>query len=198
MRQGRNRGGSEAGSRHPKISPMPPLENVAASRVGGCPVTRIRIPFHLIHILAFVLCLLHLIIISLPCHFFSAILTMATRLSFGVIVPRSSCRAFLRQSRPRPVNAQSKAFPHGLRYLQIAAETTRPLTEKAPLAPQPSRGVSKVYASADEAVADLKSGSTILSAGFGLCGTAGRAPYFNRSDTCGASPISNISVFKRL
>ncbi|KFY09339.1 hypothetical protein V491_08245 [Pseudogymnoascus sp. VKM F-3775] len=31
--------------------------------------------------------------------------------------------------------------------------------------------VSKLYKSADAAVADLKSGSTILSAGFGLCGT---------------------------
>ncbi|KAJ9479100.1 Succinyl-CoA:3-ketoacid-coenzyme A transferase [Pseudozyma hubeiensis] len=30
---------------------------------------------------------------------------------------------------------------------------------------------SKVYPSADEAVADIKSGSTVLSAGFGLCGT---------------------------
>lgn len=35
------------------------------------------------------------------------------------------------------------------------------------------RGASKVYKNADEAVADIKSGSTILSAGFGLCGTAG-------------------------
>lgn len=34
------------------------------------------------------------------------------------------------------------------------------------------RGTSKVFKSADEAVADIKSGSTILSAGFGLCGTA--------------------------
>jgi 3-oxoacid CoA-transferase len=31
-----------------------------------------------------------------------------------------------------------------------------------------------VYKNADAAVADLKSGSTILSAGFGLCGTAGK------------------------
>ena len=30
-----------------------------------------------------------------------------------------------------------------------------------------------MYKDADAAVADLKSGSTILSAGFGLCGTAG-------------------------
>lgn len=39
-------------------------------------------------------------------------------------------------------------------------------------APKVVRGGSKVYKNADEAVADLKSGSTILSAGFGLCGTA--------------------------
>ena len=40
-------------------------------------------------------------------------------------------------------------------------------------APKIVRGASKVYKDADAAVADLKSGSTILSAGFGLCGTAG-------------------------
>ena len=40
-------------------------------------------------------------------------------------------------------------------------------------APQIQRGDSKVYKDADAAVADLKNGSTILSAGFGLCGTAG-------------------------
>lgn len=39
--------------------------------------------------------------------------------------------------------------------------------------PAPTRGTSKLFKSADEAVADIKSGSTILSAGFGLCGTAG-------------------------
>ncbi|KAB8302201.1 hypothetical protein EYC80_005646 [Monilinia laxa] len=39
-------------------------------------------------------------------------------------------------------------------------------------APKIVRGASKVYKNADEAVADIKSGSTILSAGFGLCGTA--------------------------
>ena len=36
-----------------------------------------------------------------------------------------------------------------------------------------SRGGSKLYQDADAAVADIKSGSVILSAGFGLCGTAG-------------------------
>ncbi|PQE12917.1 hypothetical protein CJF30_00002807 [Rutstroemia sp. NJR-2017a BBW] len=43
--------------------------------------------------------------------------------------------------------------------------------EESP-APKVIRGQSKVYKNADEAVADVKSGSTILSAGFGLCGTA--------------------------
>ncbi|CAD6447588.1 42a601d5-691b-44df-b84f-f954fb854aae [Sclerotinia trifoliorum] len=39
-------------------------------------------------------------------------------------------------------------------------------------APKIVRGASKVFKSADEAVADIQSGSIILSAGFGLCGTA--------------------------
>lgn len=39
-------------------------------------------------------------------------------------------------------------------------------------APAKKRGGSKVFNSADDAVADIKSGSTVLSAGFGLCGTA--------------------------
>lgn len=35
-----------------------------------------------------------------------------------------------------------------------------------------SRPKSKVYSSADEAITDIKSGSTLLSSGFGLCGVA--------------------------
>jgi len=38
--------------------------------------------------------------------------------------------------------------------------------------PAVQRGGSKVWDSADEAVADVKSGSVILSSGFGLCGVA--------------------------
>lgn len=41
------------------------------------------------------------------------------------------------------------------------------------LAPKIQRGGSKVYKDADAAVADIQSGSTILSSGFGLCGVAG-------------------------
>ena len=49
-------------------------------------------------------------------------------------------------------------------------------TEKTPrtrLAPSVERGASKLYKNADQAVADIQSGSTILSSGFGLCGVAG-------------------------
>lgn len=45
-------------------------------------------------------------------------------------------------------------------------------TSTATKAPPKNRGASKLYASADAAVADLQSGSTILSAGFGVCGIA--------------------------
>jgi len=41
-------------------------------------------------------------------------------------------------------------------------------------APKVDRGASKVFKNADDAVADIQSGATILSAGFGLCGTAGK------------------------
>ncbi|KAI7642927.1 succinyl-CoA:3-ketoacid-coenzyme A transferase-like protein, partial [Hortaea werneckii] len=44
--------------------------------------------------------------------------------------------------------------------------------EAAGGAPAKIRGQQKVFQSVDEAVADVQSGSTILSAGFGLCGTA--------------------------
>lgn len=39
-------------------------------------------------------------------------------------------------------------------------------------APAPTRGGSKLFRDADAAVADVKSGSVILSSGFGLCGVA--------------------------
>jgi 3-oxoacid CoA-transferase len=51
--------------------------------------------------------------------------------------------------------------------------TNAVLAREAPGGPlKRKRGGSKVFDSVDEAVADIKSGSTILSAGFGLCGTA--------------------------
>ncbi|KAJ5667901.1 uncharacterized protein N7477_006471 [Penicillium maclennaniae] len=52
---------------------------------------------------------------------------------------------------------------------KIHAYSTAPTRN---LAPKIERGGSKLYKDADEAVKDVKSGSTILSSGFGLCGVA--------------------------
>ena len=43
--------------------------------------------------------------------------------------------------------------------------------------PTVGRGASKVFKSADDAIADLKNGTVILSAGFGLSGVAGTSTY---------------------
>lgn len=75
----------------------------------------------------------------------------------------------------------------GLRCTVAARPTLQPVlssrcakysttVEHPNLVPHVDRSASKVYKSADEAVADIKSGSTILSAGFGLCGVAGNGP----------------------
>lgn len=50
--------------------------------------------------------------------------------------------------------------------------------ERPSLAPKIERGGSKLFKNADEAVADLQSGSTILSSGFGLCGVAGMSSSY--------------------
>ncbi|THC97458.1 hypothetical protein EYZ11_003046 [Aspergillus tanneri] len=83
-----------------------------------------------------------------------------------------------------------RAVPVSLQHLQLVTyqkTNVRPLfrlrdigslkystavTEQPSLAPKINRGASKLFKNADEAVADLKSGSTILSSGFGLCGVA--------------------------
>ncbi|KAL3470895.1 hypothetical protein BJX99DRAFT_250880 [Aspergillus californicus] len=50
--------------------------------------------------------------------------------------------------------------------------TSSPTIEQPTKAPRIDRAASKLFKDADEAVADLQSGSTILSSGFGLCGVA--------------------------
>jgi hypothetical protein len=67
-----------------------------------------------------------------------------------------------------------------------------PRKKEGSLAPNPLRRTSKIYKDADEAVADIESGSTILSAGFGLCGTAGE------SWTDQQPSISPVLTFSRL
>ncbi|KAI9686295.1 MAG: hypothetical protein M1820_010669 [Bogoriella megaspora] len=85
-------------------------------------------------------------------------------------------RACLSFTRPRikaasPITCQLQFRSIGLRGLQYTA-TSHDTGEEVDLAPRKERGGSKVFKTADDAVADIKSGSTILSAGFGLCGVA--------------------------
>ncbi|KAJ5722719.1 3-oxoacid CoA-transferase subunit B [Penicillium malachiteum] len=63
----------------------------------------------------------------------------------------------------RPLLPITRSTPH------TYYSTTAP---RFSLAPKIERSGSKVFKNADEAVADLKSGSTVLSSGFGLCGVA--------------------------
>jgi len=86
--------------------------------------------------------------------------SVGSALSSGIqvqvrVAPRAAWRA-------KDHVCQKRAFQTSLSVLREVAATQ----------PGKSRGGSKVYDSVDEAVADVKSGSTILSAGFGLCGTA--------------------------
>ncbi|KAL9084005.1 MAG: hypothetical protein Q9165_008281 [Trypethelium subeluteriae] len=85
-------------------------------------------------------------------------------------------RSYLFIARPRLRPKAQFKFPHsygpiGLRQLQKSS-TPSNNSEDTSLAPRKERGGSKLFKTADEAVADIKSGSTILSAGFGLCGVA--------------------------
>ncbi|KAI9829315.1 MAG: hypothetical protein M1819_006378 [Sarea resinae] len=63
-----------------------------------------------------------------------------------------------------------KSRQYGARQFQTSSpRRSNPIASKAP---KIDRAASKLFKDADAAVADLQSGSTILSAGFGLCGTA--------------------------
>ncbi len=62
---------------------------------------------------------------------------------------------------------------HGVRLFSASAKRRR--QERDAIV---ERGASKVFKSADDAIEDLKDGTVILSAGFGLSGVAGMSPYF--------------------
>ncbi|KAF2145857.1 uncharacterized protein K452DRAFT_284228 [Aplosporella prunicola CBS 121167] len=84
--------------------------------------------------------------------------------------PSTLFAASTRLAAARPLTINVRA---GRRYFQKDARPTpaRP-NAQAPTAPVVKRGESKLYKDADAAVADIQSGSTLLSAGFGLCGIA--------------------------
>jgi hypothetical protein len=76
-------------------------------------------------------------------------------------------------TRSRCPTAQARVPRTTTRSYITSTESASKHVREPTLAPKPAQGTSKVFKSADEAVADIKSGSTVLSAGFGLCGTAG-------------------------
>ncbi|KAG9200956.1 hypothetical protein G6514_006518 [Epicoccum nigrum] len=76
-------------------------------------------------------------------------------------------RLCARRPIPTQLRAARVAPPHWQFTKQI-----RTISAVADKAPAVDRSKSKLWDSADEAVADIQSGSTILSAGFGLCGVA--------------------------
>ncbi|KAH6644748.1 hypothetical protein C7974DRAFT_430447 [Boeremia exigua] len=76
-------------------------------------------------------------------------------------------RLCARRPLPSQLRAARIAPPHWRFTKQI-----RSISAVADKAPTVDRSKSKLWASADEAVADVQSGSTVLSAGFGLCGIA--------------------------
>lgn len=59
-----------------------------------------------------------------------------------------------------------------IRFFSASKSRRRQAPNPQATHPAPSRNKSKLYDSADEAVKDIKDGSVILSAGFGLCGVA--------------------------
>jgi len=71
----------------------------------------------------------------------------------------------------QPSRAAWRAKCHASRFRTFQTSTS-PWREASGGAPTKTRGQRKVFDSVDEAVADIKCGSIILSAGFGLCGTA--------------------------
>ncbi|PWY85096.1 succinyl-CoA:3-ketoacid-coenzyme A transferase 1 [Aspergillus heteromorphus CBS 117.55] len=98
---------------------------------------------------------------------------MATARSSVITLSRRSI------SRPRPCLGTRLSASLFLAYAgsgrivrPARARFSTSTDEERPRAPKIDRAASKLFKTADEAVADLKSGSTILSSGFGLCGVA--------------------------
>lgn len=102
---------------------------------------------------------------------------MATRRISSACLAQSSRNAFL--AAPR-IHFRPHHIPRGRHFqtTSICLINTANTSAKRDPASKIIRAQSKLFKDADAAVRDLKSGSVILSAGFGLCGTAG---LFNSS-----------------
>lgn len=84
---------------------------------------------------------------------------------------RSLTATSLRTTNPsQSLGLTSKTFPSTRLFTTTHNLLSAPNRPAA--APAPERGASKLWESADAAVADIPSGITLLSSGFGLCGVA--------------------------
>ncbi len=72
----------------------------------------------------------------------------------------------------RPRRDQGVHGPELDIFIQI--QSSHKAIPRQSLVPKPDRGASKLFKNADDAVADLQSGSILWSSGFRLCGIAGR------------------------
>lgn len=86
-------------------------------------------------------------------------------------------RALVVTARPLPLKLDASAKTlackaYDIRFFTTSKSRRRQAPKPEETHPSPSRPKSKIYESADEAVKDLKDGSVVLSAGFGLCGVA--------------------------
>lgn len=98
--------------------------------------------------------------------------------------PRAVLRVTLHDARAPIYSLQQRARA-SLSYTKVhqnrGFRTSKAIwSANAPEA-SPKKSHSKLYKSADDAVADVQSGSTILSSGFGLCGVAGKSQNSPRS-----------------
>lgn len=94
--------------------------------------------------------------------------------TIGYLARASSTRRYnCTRTRTTTTAPITLATPRSRLFSSTALRRSAPnLTPDPPRAPAPKRGASKIFPDADAAVADIASGSTILSAGFGLCGVA--------------------------
>jgi 3-oxoacid CoA-transferase len=102
---------------------------------------------------------------------------MATRrLSTAYFAGSVSARnGILRASLPRRTIRPPPSLTRSLQTTACRYEQQANTKAKRDPAPKVDRGASKLFKSADAAVADIEDGATILSSGFGLCGTAGQS-----------------------
>ena len=105
---------------------------------------------------------------------------MATRRITSACLTQSTRRANAFLSTPG-IHFRPNSIPQARHFqtTSIRLEQQANTSAKRDPAPKIIRGQSKVFKDADAAVKDLKSGAVILSAGFGLCGTAGIFPQLN-------------------